>query len=246
MLWNVETGIKAQYEPGIMGIRGKTVVIVGNTAGLSQATAALLAQYGAPVFLAADSHTELSRMRNMIARVGGEADGMVVDLCRPEEVQRFFDQAGSWLGHIDAVVSFLTMESQPNASVFRAENQRLACQNMVMQEAIHKISNKSAGQIIYVGPARHAMTDQVGRAGRATNAARTPDVERNTAAALRRQAMEMGIRVTLIQPRAGSMDEPGSADSVLRAEDVAGYVLESLSQPFGVDVIYLPGQLEVD
>ncbi len=231
MLWNVETGIKMQYEPGAQGIRGKAVVIVGNTAGLSQATATLLAEQGAMIFFAAASPGELHQTLALVARAGGVARGMVVDLCQPEAVQRFFDQADQWAGPINAVVSYLTMSSEQEGT------EPEACQNVVMQEAIRRIGTRSDGQIIYVGPSRNRSSTP--GSGMVRSAA-----VRSTAAALRRQATEMGIRVTLIQPGSDSHSEPGGAEAVLRAEDVAGCVLESLAQPFGVDVIFLPGQLE--
>lgn len=232
MLWNVETGIKMQYEPGEQGIRGKTVVIVGSTSGLSQATAELLAQNGAPVFIVVASADELSQSLNRVEQVGGEARGMVLNLCCPEEARQFFDQAEDWLGRIDAVVSYLTMA--PGSAAGEAE----ACQNVVMREAVERIGRKPGGQIIYVGPASNRLSTSEGEA-----AARYA-MARSASAQLRRQATEMGIRVTLIQTGAGSRGELSDMEPVLSAEDVARTVVESLAQPFGVDVIFLPGQLE--
>jgi NAD(P)-dependent dehydrogenase (short-subunit alcohol dehydrogenase family) len=53
---------------------------------------------------------------------------------------------------------------------------------------------------------------------------------------LRRQAREAGIRVTLIEPESGD-DLPGT-------QAVARCVLESMAQPFGTEVVLVPGRVK--
>ncbi len=206
MLSNVETGYHMQYRPTENSIQGKAVVILGDFSDISRATAGMLAEKGALVFIAAHSSADLTTTLAAAAQAGGKCDGLAIDLFRPEEIQRFFDQAERWLGHIDAVVNCLAADLE-------------GCQNLWNQEAIRRMG--SHGQII-----------NVNLAGRKSSSPAT----RTLAAALRRQASELGIRVTLV--------EPGSEEVRLAGEDVASCVVDSLAQPYGMDVIFLQGQIQ--
>ncbi len=67
---------------------------------------------------------------------------------------------------------------------------------------------------------------------------------RSFSGALRREASELGIHVTLIEPGMSDYRDQKMGSDVLDANDVAQYVYESLLQPFGSDVIFIPGQFQ--
>lgn len=236
MLSNVETGYQSQSGFGAPGIRGKRVAVVGDAAGLSRAVAAVLAENGAPVFLAAHCSQELNQALAAVAQAGGEADGMVVDFCQPEEVQRFFDLAEYWLGGLDAVVNYVGMSACPEPGI-----DAQACQNEAMRKAICRMSQLAVGQwvpgqIINVGPLS-AINPAPGR--------NSCGATQNTTVMLRRQAADLGIRVTLIQPDANVGRDAHAETLQLSAEDIARSIFDSLAQPFGVDVIFLKGQFQL-
>ena len=246
MLSNVESGYPSQSSLGAPGIRGKRVAVMGDAAGLSRAITAVLAENGAPVFLAARSAQELSQALAAVAQVGGEADGMVIGFCQLEDVQRFFDQAEYWLGGLDAVVNYVAMSDNLEPGVDLE-----TCHNQVMQEAICRMSRMAMGQvvpgqIINVGPLNASIPIPVtGHNGRAHSEQHYSEnsIPQNTTVMLRRQAADLGIRVTLIQPGAGLGCESQDETLQLCPEDIAHCIFDSLAQPFGVDVIVLKGQL---
>ncbi len=214
MLDYVESGFKLQYGAEAIHIRGKAVVIVGDINKLGLKTAVLLAEYGAPVFFAARNKAELKIGRAAIAQVGGEGDGLVVDLDQPEEVRRFFEQAEYWLGRIDALVNFIGIEGRAGGE---------ACQNLCMQEALTHMKAGKHGQIINIGRpyAKHGLYMP------------EKSYASSRLATLRRQAKQQHIRVTSVQP------EPGCSPEALDANRVATCVLNSLAQTYSMDVIFL-------
>lgn len=218
MLSNVETGYHLRYEPEFQNIRGKAVVIVGDSAGIGRAVAGLLAGYGARVFFAARTPAELSSALAAVEQEGGEWDGIVVNLSQEVEIQRLFDLASRRMGKIDVLVI-------PPA--LNEEGLHLMC----MQEAIHRM--QSGARIINI--------EVPGIFPRAEWTA-----ARSMTAALRREANDLGVRVTLIEPGTADYRNLSSASSpisdVLDAKDVAQCVYEILLQPFGSDVIFIPGQ----
>lgn len=205
MLSNVENRSLAQFGPGAEDIRGKTVVVVGDAVGFGREISMQLAAHGACVFLGARDTAELGAALAAIRQAGGEARGMVLDPRHPGSLGQLFALAER-SGPVRGVVSCLAWD--PDWS---------DCQNACTQEAIARLQGKSRAQIIQVGPAKYAE-----------------DAARGLASALRRQASEQGIRVTLIEPGEGLLD----------AQDAARCVLDSLIQPFGMDVIFLPARLD--
>jgi NADP-dependent 3-hydroxy acid dehydrogenase YdfG len=209
MLTHVETSVQQPFSQKIKKLQGKTVVIVGDASAIGHATAALLASEGARVHLAASSDSELRKAAAAGANEGGGIDGQVVEPGISAEVRRFFEKAQAWLGHIDAVVSFITLENKP-------EDDQDMIQLLWTQEAIPYLKMDGCGQIIHLDSARNKI-----QAADALS-------DRSMVAALRRQARELGIRVTLIEPDF-EIGDP-------RAEDAAAHaVLATLEQPFGVD-----------
>ncbi len=200
-------------------IRGKQVVLVGDAGGVSQTLGVLLAKRGARVFLAARSAEELERVLAEIARAGGEGDGEVVDLSQPEVCRWFFERAARRLGRIDALINTLGGEEC-------AQTGSLGCQNACMQEAI---------QWMQTGADRHIVNVNLSSA----NQPGGMEAQR-ISAALRRQASELGIRVTTIEP-GGDMTHGG--EKMPGTEEIARTVMNSLAQPFRVDMVLLQGQV---
>lgn len=214
MLSNVETGYHLNYNPEFQNIRGKAVVIIGDSAGIGRAVAGLLAGYGARIFFAARTSAELSSALSAVEQEGGEWDGIVVNLSQEDEIRRLFDLAWRRMGRIDVLV------------IPPAINEE-GLQHMCMQEAIHRMH--SGARIINI-----EMPDYFPKS------LHTPS--RSMTAALRREANEQGIHVTLMEPGTADYRDLRAASDGLDAKDVAQYVYESLTQPFGSDVIFVPGK----
>lgn len=86
-------------------IEGKVVVITGGSSGLGEATARLLAEKGAKVFLGARREDNLKSIVEDIRQSGGEADYRSVDVTSREQVEGFADAAIERFGRIDVLVN---------------------------------------------------------------------------------------------------------------------------------------------
>jgi NADP-dependent 3-hydroxy acid dehydrogenase YdfG len=247
-----ETNYRFMKDQNVQRLLEKTVVIMGDSVGVGLATAVLLAQQGAPVFLAAKNLTELKRALVAINQAGGEGDGMVADLSRADECLRFFILPEGWLGRIDAVVNTLSTGEQTGAQSsdiqpgdLKTANTKslknemaLASQNLCTREAIQRMQARGQGHVININLTGYPRSGNF--------------PEQREAANLRRRASEHGIRVTVIESGGDGWRESGStrfaasagaAPVVLSAQDIARCVIDSLAQPFGVDMVVLPGKL---
>lgn len=86
-------------------IEGKVVAITGGSSGLGEATARLLAERGAKVFLGARREENLKEIVSGIKDDGGEASYRIVDVTERDEVQSFVDAAVEEYGRIDVLVN---------------------------------------------------------------------------------------------------------------------------------------------
>lgn len=210
MLSNVETGYKLRYGPDAQDLQGKTIIVVGGAANTARLTAAMLASEGARLYIAAATEADLQAALSEVRQIGGEADGQVVDFSSRSAIGRFFDAAENRFGHIHALVNYYALDETPLDDPAAVEE----CQNACLQESILHMQGEKYCQVVNIGQGKSGQTG------------------RSITAALRRQAKELGIRVTLI--------EPGETFPVAyQSEAIAQCVLDSLVQPYGVDIIFM-------
>lgn len=229
MIANIETSRDSGSSSSIEKDQGRTALIIGGAAGVGRVTAQFLAMRGLRVFITAGSKQELGAAITELCQWGTEVYGMVADLGSPEGVRKLFDEAERQLGQINVVVNHLDSLTCGDPEI---------CQNFCTEEAIIRMQSRGKGHIINVRlPVKQA---------RGKN--RLFHVERNTirgiSAALRRQANELGIRVTLIEHNAHSTRQPARASQALLPEDIASCVYASMMEPSGVDMVFLQGQYQ--
>lgn len=213
MLSNVETSYKTQFGPDARDIRDLTILIIGDTEGTGRRTAALLAEHGARIFFAAQNSAALEDTLEEIRQSGGKSAGAVIDLSHPEGVRRCFEEAAGSFGPVQALVNTLAVEHRLSQAGDPQLEKRLEnLQNACTQEALMRLQGAARAQIINVGQIKH------------------DPAALGMAAGLRRQARELGIRVTMVEPGDRQRD---------CTDEVARCVLGSLVQPFGVDAIFL-------
>lgn len=87
------------------GIEGKVVAITGASSGIGQATAELLARYGAKVVLAARRKDKLKKIVASILQNGGEAAGIEADVTRKEDVNNLVTFALTTYGRLDVMIN---------------------------------------------------------------------------------------------------------------------------------------------
>lgn len=88
-----------------MGFSGKTAIVVGAGGDAGRATAQLLAREGASVVLAGRKRESLEETHGIIAREGGNAMAVPVDLSSGESVEALIQQAARTYGRIDLVAN---------------------------------------------------------------------------------------------------------------------------------------------
>src|ERR1051325_4554600 len=86
-------------------IAGKGILITGGTTGVGRATALLLAEQGAKVFIFGRHQDELNDAMTDLRQVGDEVFGITADVTKREDIERVFSEAESELKTIDILVN---------------------------------------------------------------------------------------------------------------------------------------------
>ncbi len=84
---------------------GKVVVITGASSGIGAATAEVLAKAGAKLVLGARRLDKLQAVAARVLELGGQAEVMVCDVGRREQVQALLALAQSRFGRVDAAIA---------------------------------------------------------------------------------------------------------------------------------------------
>ena len=88
-----------------MKLANKVIIITGASKGLGVAMAEECAKEGAKVVLAARSEKELDALAEKIRSTGGEAEAVVTDMSRPEQLEALVAFAVKRFGRIDGLVN---------------------------------------------------------------------------------------------------------------------------------------------
>lgn len=147
MLSNIETGSSIHLHQEVRGIRGKRIVIAGNYE-VSKASAALMAGQGARVFFAAANAEDLGGLLGAVTQVQGEGKGMVANLEKSEETQRFLSRAKRQLGQIDVLVY------QPAAGKMLTGGK-----DDLLEETLQHLRMQGSGHIIVITPSNSATAE---------------------------------------------------------------------------------------
>ena len=89
----------------MLSLHGKVVAITGASAGIGEATARLLARRGAAVVLAARRSERVNAIAQDIREAEGRAAACVVDVTKPEDLQRLVSSTVDQFGRIDVLVN---------------------------------------------------------------------------------------------------------------------------------------------
>ncbi|WP_242526553.1 SDR family NAD(P)-dependent oxidoreductase [Novosphingobium sp. KA1] len=124
-------------------LAGRKAIITGGTTGIGRAIAVLLASEGAEVFICGRSSEHLA---DALARIGevGKGNGIALDLAEPGQLDRFFDEARSYLGSPDIVIVNAAVPAQA-LSKMSADEIRYAVE---VDFTAYILSAKSAQEIL--------------------------------------------------------------------------------------------------
>jgi 3-oxoacyl-[acyl-carrier protein] reductase len=88
-----------------LGLAGKAAVITGGSRGIGRAVALRLASEGCSVGICARNSEDLDRVVQEAREQGVTACGIVADVGREEDIERFVEEAAAELGRVDLLVA---------------------------------------------------------------------------------------------------------------------------------------------
>ncbi len=226
-------------------VEGKNILITGGTTGNGRAIAALLAGYGANVFVFGRDEDALHRALAELQRGSGKAFGITADQARVEDIERVFARFDEQLGPIDILVNNAAvdagdiMEWDDAAWRYGLEVDLFGYIDCT-RRAVHRMRERRRGHIVNIGSiAAEHFTE-----GESLYVAAKSAI-RGFSRSLRKELSEQNIKVSLIEPGLVGTEilertPEGDPDTqrreqargaMLKPEDIAVAVHYILTQP---------------
>jgi len=234
-------------------LAGRVAVVTGASSGIGEATAVALAGAGTRVVLAGRRLDRITAVASMITSRGGSALAVQTDVTQENQVRELASRTAEAFGGLDILVNNAGMMSIGPVADARTEDWRKMIDvNMLgvlycTHAALPMIAKRGRGDIVNVSSAGGRRTS----AGRGVYSMTKFGVGAFSEA-LRQEALESNIRVTLIEPGfvdtelAITSDNPFMAAAaaagkkrigqVLQSSDVANAIMFALSQPAYVSI----------
>jgi NADP-dependent 3-hydroxy acid dehydrogenase YdfG len=234
-------------------LAGRVAVVTGASSGIGEATAVALAGAGTRVVLAGRRLDRITAVASVITSRGGSAIAVQTDVTQENQVRELASRTAEAFGGLDILVNNAGMMSIGPVADARTEDWRKMIDvNMLgvlycTHAALPMIAKRGRGDIVNVSSAGGRRTS----AGRGVYSMTKFGVGAFSEA-LRQEALESNIRVTLIEPGfvdtelATTSDNPFMAAAaaagkkrigqVLQSSDVANAIMFALSQPAYVSI----------
>lgn len=230
-----------------ISLQNKTILITGGTTGIGRATAIYLASFGPKMLIFGRGEKELNDALKDIKAAGGNVIGLTADASKKEDVERVFSKVDSELGDLDILINNAALGAEAIAEMSYDDQEYIVKTNLlgymtIAHEALKRMKNKQAGQILIVG----SMSADVREKGSSVYVATKAGIQGFTEA-LRKEVNESGIRVSLIEPGEVGSDmnkltpeqqrQKQQELKQLKAEDIANCIHYVLTRPKRVDII---------
>jgi clavulanate-9-aldehyde reductase len=232
-------------------LSGQVVAVTGASSGIGEATALACARAGAAVALGARRADRIQALAERIAGDGGRAIAVPADVGDEDQAHAFVERAHSELGRLDVLVNNAgVMLLGPIENAPTDEWRQMIHVNVFgvlycTHAALPLMHEQGSGHIINIS----SVAGRVARAGSAVYNLTKWGVGAFSEA-LRQEAVEMGVRVTLVEPGAVATELAGhnrpevleqiskrfGGFTLLSAEDIAGAILYAIAQPQHVSV----------
>jgi NADP-dependent 3-hydroxy acid dehydrogenase YdfG len=230
---------RQQREAEMASMDGKMVLVTGGTTGIGRAIAVELARHGAKVLIFGRHQRELDDAMEALQDVIGEAEGMVADQSKPEDVKKVFAKAKA-MGGLDAVIANAGISADGLADISDKEWRYAMETNLLGYLDVAKRSAEAfegkKGDIILIG----SVSADNRSKGTSVYTATKSGIQ-GFADAFRKEMGEKKIRVSLIEPGSVGSDMQDSSPEeqrekiakaeMLKAEDVAELVTFILTRP---------------
>jgi NADP-dependent 3-hydroxy acid dehydrogenase YdfG len=218
---------------------GKTVLVTGGTTGIGRAIAIELARAGAKVLIFGRHKPELDEAMAALADTIGEAEGMIADQSKPDDVRKVFAKAKA-MGGLSAVIANAGISAEGLADISDEEWRYAMETNLlgyldVAKRAAEAFEGKK-GDIILIG----SVSADNRSKGTSVYTATKAGIQ-GFADSFRKEMGEKNIRVSLIEPGSvgSDMQECSPEEQrkkiakaeMLKAEDIAELVTFILTRP---------------
>jgi NADP-dependent 3-hydroxy acid dehydrogenase YdfG len=234
-----------------LDLSGQVVAVTGASSGIGEATALACARAGAAVALAARRADRIEALAERIAADGGRAIAVPADVGDEEQAHAFVVRAHSELGRLDVLVNNAgVMLLGPIENAPTEEWRQMIHVNVFgvlycTHAALPLMREQGSGHIINIS----SVAGRVATAGAAVYNLTKFGVGAFSEA-LRQEAVQLGVRVTLVEPGAVATELAGhnrpevleqirrrfGSITRLSAEDIADAILYTIGQPQHVSV----------
>jgi clavulanate-9-aldehyde reducatase len=231
---------------------GKTAAVTGASSGIGEATALALARAGASVALAARRADRIEALARQIEDDGGRALALPTDVSVEDQARAFIAHAYEHLGRLDILVNNAgVMLLGPVAGADTEDWRRMIDANLYgvlycTHAALPVMREQGGGHIVNVS----SVAGRFARAGNAVYALTKFGVGAFSEA-LRQEALEAGIRVSVVEPGYVETElQSHNVDAVregleafreqigdpLQADDIADAIVYAVSRPAHVSL----------
>jgi NADP-dependent 3-hydroxy acid dehydrogenase YdfG len=232
-------------------LSGRVVAVTGASSGIGEAAALACARAGAAVALAARRTDRIQELAERIAGEGGRAIAVTADVGEEDQARAFVQRAHSELGRLDVLVNNAgAMLLGPIENAPTEEWRRMIHANVFgvlycSHAALPLMHAQGSGHIVNVS----SVAGRIARQGSGVYNLTKFGVGAFSES-LRQEGVELGVRVTLIEPGAVATELSGhnrteileqmakrfAGVTPLAAEDIAGAILYAIGQPDNVAV----------
>ncbi|MFP2424108.1 SDR family oxidoreductase [Pseudescherichia vulneris] len=232
-------------------LQNKIAVITGASSGIGAATAHELARHGVKIVVAALDQSGIDEVVGSIKAAGGQAEGLVTDVTRPEDCHALVKYATDTFGLVDILINNagLMLFSSWSDVVWEDWNKMVDVNIKGYLNTIAAVLPgmlaKNDGQILNMASVAGHQVD----AGAGVYSATKFFVHAMTESMRKDLGVNNGIRVNTISPgviNTGWADKVGDPEGrkvaqelnkiAISPEDVAGAVVYALNQPKNVTV----------
>ncbi|CCH02723.1 short-chain dehydrogenase/reductase SDR [Fibrella aestuarina BUZ 2] len=243
----METTTAHYAHTAVESLTGKRILITGGTTGIGRAIAVLLGSYGAHIITFGRQQQALDEALDAIRAAGGQADGLIADSSKADDIKRLFAFADEKLGGLDVLVNNAALGAESLSEMSDTDWRYVIETNLIgymatAKEALNRMQPQKHGHIVLIG----SMSADVREAGSSVYVA-TKSAIQGFAESLRKEVNPDGIKVSLVEPGAVGSDmqdttsdeerDKQASGEMLRAEDIAVAVHYILTQPRRCDVV---------
>ncbi len=225
-------------------VKDQNILITGGTTGIGRATAKILAQNGANIFVFGRHKKELD---DAIADVSkfGKITGTIGDVTSIDDINRIFKEFNATLGHINILINNASIGARSILDYNFSEIEYTIGTNLTGYLFFSKLAvekmEENGGHVINIGSLSAKYEEEDADLYVAAKSA-----IRGFTNSLRKKTNRSNIKMTLIEPGAVGTDmvdetpkeqrKDEEAMIILKAEDIAETILFALSRPERVEI----------